>query len=819
MGDYILQKTKITSVPKYGLKVKLNHVYPEKRTQNFVPSLKIIWSMLPLILRYLWDYVISKIRGTYVVMDYVYVENAKQIYGVPVGGIGSGTIGRGYRGEFCRFQMRPGIYEWNTVDANQFIITIKDQHQETIFHSLLTTFPKKSLKSWQSLIDGSKCNYTGLYPRSWTEYDLTEYGIKLKCRQISPVIPHDYVNSCLPCAVFVWSIENVSDEQRTVTVSLTFKNGTGNKKDRNATCSSKIFSYINSEGVILYHTIDNMRCTYALAVKSEEGVKVSKCLYFDPKSDGMKPWIQLKNNGEFEKVSGSSHGHVYGEMACGIAAKTTLPPSTSKQIDMSLVWDMPTITFPGKRKNYHRFYTRKFGLDNAVLKIVSHAFDQYVQWEESIYEWQKDVLENSEYPDWYKSALFNQSYFISDGGGVWLTLDEEESMKLGPNDPRLAYGRFAYLEGHEYVMYNSYDVHFYASHALFKNWPYLQKCMQYDLRDFISLEVPQKVKMMYDGRVVERKYPSTVPHDAGTPGEEPFILPNSYPIHDVSCWKDLSSKFVLQTYRDAFASGNPDNDYIADMYDACYTVMHKSLQTAVDDDGLIVNGGTPDQTYDTWIMTGVSAYCGGLWLAALYTMIALADRLRKSEDKATFEKVFASARKSYDQKLWNGICYNFDSSSKESTAIMADQLCGHWYLRCCGINDYDVFPKDKVRKTLRTIYENNVLSFCNGTMGAVNGFLNGAADTVSLQSQEVWTGVTYALAATMLFEDMYDEGLKTAGGMYRSMSELFGLEFDIPEALYAKKFYRAIGYMRPLSIWSMQIALEGKKNQETKAEG
>lgn len=42
------------------------------------------------------------------------------------------------------------------------------------------------------------------------------------------------------------------------------------------------------------------------------------------------------------------------------------------------------------------------------------------------------------------------------------------------SDPRLAYGRFAYLEGHEYRMYNTYDVHFYASHALCALWPNLQ---------------------------------------------------------------------------------------------------------------------------------------------------------------------------------------------------------------------------------------------------------------------------------------------------------------------------------------------------------
>jgi hypothetical protein len=37
---------------------------------------------------------------------------------VPIGGLGSGTIGRGFRGEFCRFQLVPGLYEFQTVEAN-----------------------------------------------------------------------------------------------------------------------------------------------------------------------------------------------------------------------------------------------------------------------------------------------------------------------------------------------------------------------------------------------------------------------------------------------------------------------------------------------------------------------------------------------------------------------------------------------------------------------------------------------------------------------------------------------------------------------------
>lgn len=73
-------------------------------------------------------------------MDYYYLENSKQSYGCPIGGIGGGTIGRGFAGEFCRFQMKPGMYEYQTVHANQFIVTIKDENDVTIFHSLLSTY-------------------------------------------------------------------------------------------------------------------------------------------------------------------------------------------------------------------------------------------------------------------------------------------------------------------------------------------------------------------------------------------------------------------------------------------------------------------------------------------------------------------------------------------------------------------------------------------------------------------------------------------------------------------------------------------------------
>lgn len=62
---------------------------------------------------------------------------------------------------------------------------------------------------------------------------------------------------------------------------------------------------------------------------------------------------------------------------------------------------------------------------------------------------------------------------------------------------------------------------------------------------------------------------------------------------------------------------------------------------------------------------------------------------------------------------------------------------------------------------------------------------------------------------------MVEEGFKTAEGVYRTVYEKIGLGFETPEALYGQHKYRAIGYMRPLSIWSMYWAYtlhQRKKN-------
>ena len=115
-----------------------------------------------------------------------------------------------------------------------------------------------------------------------------------------------------------------------------------------------------------------------------------------------------------------------------------------------------------------------------TTEIISRGLKNADSWISRIREWQLPVLTDPSLPAWYKSAIFNELYFLADGGTVWLQFDSGDDDDDGGCDPRREFGRFAYLESHEYRLYNTYDVHFYASFALADLFPGLQLALQYD---------------------------------------------------------------------------------------------------------------------------------------------------------------------------------------------------------------------------------------------------------------------------------------------------------------------------------------------------
>lgn len=331
-----------------------------------------------------------------------------------------------------------------------------------------------------------------------------------------------------------------------------------------------------------------------------------------------------------------------------------------------------------------------------------------------------------------------------------------------PHDPDDNVGKFLYLEGVEYIMWCTYDVHFYASFALLDLFPKIELSIQRDFARAVLHEDRRKVKFLAEGNWGIRKVRGAVPHDLGM--HDPWLEMNAYNIHDTSRWKDLNPKFVLQVYRDFAATG--DMAFGREVWPAVRAAMDYMDQFDRDGDSLIENDGFPDQTYDTWTVHGISAYCGCLWLASLQAAAAMAHRLG---DHAYAEKCtikFLTAKHAFESKLWNGSYFNYDSgNSGNSKSIQADQLAGQWYALSSGLPA--IFEEGKVRSALHKIFDFNVMKVRGGRIGAVNGMHpNGKVDETCMQSREIWTGVTYALAATMILAGMEEQAFTTAEGIF-----------------------------------------------------
>jgi len=111
-------------------------------------------------------------------------------------------------------------------DNSPFFFTNHFHLQSTLLVSSFTSYSCTS----PALLPHYQATYYGLFPRAWTSYEPLP-GLRLSCKQVSPVVPHDYATSSVPAAVFVWTVENVSKQPLDVSMMFTFQNGDGGPGD------------------------------------------------------------------------------------------------------------------------------------------------------------------------------------------------------------------------------------------------------------------------------------------------------------------------------------------------------------------------------------------------------------------------------------------------------------------------------------------------------------------------------------------------------------------------------------------------------------
>ena len=760
-------------------------------------------------------------------------------HGMPLGGFGAGCIGRSSQGDFNLWQVDGGEHVFQNMPGCQFSV-FESTTTSSQAYALSTQAPEDgSLTAWQWYPNVGNGTYYALYPRSWFVYEQV-FKANLSCEQFSPIWAHNYQETSYPVAVFLWKAHNPTDAPITLSIMLTWENMVGwftnalkspevkmrddgspvyeyqprlgeSKNNFNALVENTHATGCNMGRVGMAEPIQEGEGSWCIATCKHPQLETFYHTRWNPLGTGSELWQSFAEDGSLPNVVNQTPAQDGERIGTALAVRFTLQPGESLEIPFTLSWDLPVTEFAAG-VNYYRRYTDFFARsgDNAQA-IAFTTLQQYQGWRSQIQAWQKPILNRSDLPDWLKMSLFNELYVLTSGGTLWSAATTKDPI-----------GQFAVLECWDYRWYESLDVRLYGSFGLLRLFPELEKSV---IRAFAraiphSDHRPRVIGYYYtigaENHLAARKVAGATPHDLGAPNEHVWEKTNYTAYQDCNLWKDLGADFVLQVYRDFLLTGGDDVEFLADCWDAIVQTLNYLKTFDLDGDGIPENSGAPDQTFDDWKLRGVSAYCGGLWLAALESAIAIGNILSSSFVETpftsspramitTYETWFKQSKLVYEEKLWNGQYYRLDSDTG-SDVVMADQLCGQFYARLLSLPD--IVQSDRALSALQTVYNACFLNFCDGKFGAANGVLvDGSPENPqSTHPLEVWTGINFGLAAFLIQMGMKDEGLTLAKTVVQQIYDN-GLQFRTPEAITSTGTFRASTYLRPMAIWAVYLLL------------
>lgn len=744
------------------------------------------------------------------------------LQGVPLGGFGTGGIGRDWQGSFRRWTLKTGALKHFVEPANGFAVRQKPQGGEAFACPLQPKYPDdapddSSCRAWypeESPVCGT---YHGLFPKAWFSYEASDkLPVEMVCEQHSGIRPHDYEDISYPVGVFRWTLRNTADVPVETSLLFSFANMNGwftdYGRERPLVRSTGNFNTaVDTAGkvaVVMDHTrtkktLSEGRGQFAIATETGEDRTVSRRTTYDIRLDAKSLWEEFRasgslTEGENWKASCEFPADDSGHIAGALTVTVTLQPGEIAEIPFSLAWDMPVLEY-GTGRAYYRRHTRHVGTggDNGAA-LASLALDRRDAWSAAIDEWHESFIARNRFPEWYYGMLFNELYLLVDGLTVWT--DKAVESGIGEDF-------FGVIECPDYPLYNTLDLWVYASFALIPNWPELERNVITHFAKQTLRDDPTPRRHMQTQKVFPTTRAGMSPHDLGAPYEDPIEVVNSYSFQDATGWKDLNSQFIVTVWRDY--SMLKDEALLRECWPAVEAAIEKLNAFDRDGDGLIENEDRPDNTFDMIPMSGPGSYCNGLWLAALAATCRMAETLGCDERAEWCRERLDKGRKAFVDLLWTGTHFRVDTKSEYGNSVFAEALFGIWYARVTGLGD--LVPEDMVRTTLKTVFETNCLGFKEGSCGVMNisGVKAGpSADgpgNFGGQADEALVGFNFSAANQFAEYGLEKESAHILKVMHDMIYDEREMWFRTPAAMrYEGPVFRAVLNLRPLAVWGQE---------------
>lgn len=729
---------------------------------------------------------------------------------LPLGGIGTGTVSLGGRGELRDWEIMniPGKkYSTVTTGLNAPFFAV---YVESTDGTSSTTLLAGSLESHEYLhYEGRPVNHHGFprfsnakfsaaYPFGQVSLSDEKLPITVEVKGFNPLIPGDADGSGLPVAVLTYEVMNNGKEPLEVAVCGSIRNFIGKdgskfntdwkgdyipigaKQNKNEYRTGKhnlrgIYFY--SEGV---EKDDPAWGTMALVTEASDGISYRTASVQDHWNNAiLNFWDDFSDDGVLENV----HSQIEDDPMASLSVKKRIAPGQTETFTFFLVWNFPNrkAWSPSVVGNY---YSSKYeDAWDAAEKIVP----QIPNLEKQTLSFVNAFL-NSSYPDVIKeAALFN------------LAILRSQTVFRLPSGHMMGWegvmDRFGSCAGSCTHVWN-YEV----------ATPFLFGDLARSMRD-VEFNYATKESGLMNFRA---------------------SLPLSEASKGNSTAADGQMGCVMKIYREWQLSG--DNNFLRDNWGQIKKVLSYAWVEKgwdANEDGVME--GRQHNTMDVDYF-GPNPQMGFWYLGALKAAEKMALAMKDKEFERKCKDLFNKGSVWMDKNLFNGEYYEhkitdpdtfefLDMEGSDNTKIPAfqlgkgclvDQLVGQYMAHICGLGY--LADDNNIKTTLKSIMKYNYVEDFSAHFNNMRSYVMGNESGLLMASWpkgrlkvpfpyfgEVMTGFEYSAAVGMIYEDMEDEALKCIKAIRERHDGAKRNPFSEPECGHH--------YARSMASWASIIAL------------
>ncbi len=746
------------------------------------------------------------------------LDATHQAAAFPLGGIGTGNVSLGARGELRDWEIFNNPAKGNILPNTFFAIRLQSPGQQPILRALEGELqpPFNLSHGYHPSQNGGLPRFQnsrlrGEYPIAWIDLDDPALPVSVQLEAFTPLIPLNPDDSGIPCASLTYTVRNVSDQPVTLTLVGSLCNPVGGvqfdpfmniAQSKRGKTKNEYRDEAQLRGLFMYSDeipAGDLSYGNMTLATTHPNVTVKPSWLRSGWWDFLQDFWDDLADGDLTDLGYGDPSQDGRPDTGSLGVRAELAPGEAQSFHFVLSW-----YFPNRRNSWrseqqiaNAISERNSTPVGAATAIVrNHYAGQFSDsWAAAAYvirDWERmssgtrqfhDAMFDSTLPAYVLDAVSANVVNARSNTCFWLEDGRFYGWEGCFDDAGCCAGSCTHVWSYAYT--------------LAYLWPSLEREMR---------RIEFLVETEDDGFMNFRNLKSM--------GEE-FVWSWGDQKPEAAADGQLGS--ILRVYREYLLSG--DREWLRGLW--------PSVKRSIDYAGIhwdtnhdFVLDGRQHNTYDIEFY-GPNPLTGFYYLAALRSVEEMAKVLDEPEIAGRCRSAYEQGSRGLDESTWNGEYFvqrieDVDAYRyQHGLGCLADQLLGQVHAHALGLGY--LVPQEHIRAAIKHVFDYNFRtefhdhSNCQRTyvLNDESGLLmctwpqGGRPKFPFPYSDEVWTGVEYHVAAELIYDGWTEAGLQIVKALQARHDGIRRNRWDEVECGHH--------YARAMSSWTVLLALSGQR--------